>query len=286
MTENLARRCIVTGAGSGLGRAMALGLARSGASVLAADVNTGALSDTVRQAAGAPGRIVPYTIDLTRIAECEEMVARTLDDFGAIDVLVNCAGLNMALLSSEFLTSLVRFWEVDPEKWQRMYDVNVRAPFLLAKLSAPHMARQGWGRIVNVTTSFSTMLREGNTPYGQTKAALEAASAGWAHELEGSGVTCNVLIPGGAADTPMIPHDAPIAREKLVPPPAMVAPLLYLASDRSDAVSGVRIVAIRWDPQESDSENLRRAAAPIGWPELAAASGAPTRGSVATSAGS
>ena len=275
------KRCIVTGAGSGLGRAMTLGLAQGGALVIAADINSGAVEDTLAELNDSAGRIVPHRVDLTRVEECENLIARAVTEFGGVDVLVNCAGLNMALISRDFLTKLVRFWDVDAKDWQRVFDVNVRAPFMLAKCVSPIMAAQGWGRIINVTTSFGTMLRQGNTPYGPTKAALEAASAGWAEELEGTGVSCNVLIPGGAADTPMIPHDAPIARDKLVPASAMLPPLIFLASDRSDAVSGMRLVANRWRPDEPDNVNMDRAGAPIGWPHLAASSGVSTKGSVA-----
>jgi len=277
-----ARCCVVTGAGSGLGRAMTLGLAQTGATVIAADVDEAGLDATVQQSKTHPGRVVAHRADLTQQSECKALIDKTVSSLGRIDVLVNCAGLNMAIFSREFLTKLVRFWEVDPDKWQRLYDVNVRAPFLLAHDAAPHMMRQGWGRIVNITTSFSTMMREGNTPYGQAKAALEASSACWSQELEGTGVTCNVLLPGGAADTPMIPEDAPVDRSKLVPAAAMVAPLLYLASDRSDGVTGIRILAARWRADDSDEANLKQAGSPIGWPLLGAESGAPTRGSVAS----
>ena len=279
------KRCIVTGAGSGLGRAMTLGLAQGGALVIAADINTGAVEDTLAELNDSAGRTVPHRVDLTRVEECENLIESAVREFGGVDVLVNCAGLNMALISRDFLTKLVRFWDVDAQDWQRMFDVNVRAPFMLAKCVSPIMTAQGWGRIINVTTSFGTMLREGNTPYGPAKAALEAASAGWAQELQATGVTCNVLIPGGAADTPMIPPDAPIARDKLVPVSAMLPPLIFLASDRSDAVSGIRLVANRWRPDAPDNENMDRAGAPIGWPYLAASSGVTTKGSVAAPGG-
>jgi NAD(P)-dependent dehydrogenase (short-subunit alcohol dehydrogenase family) len=276
-----ARRCIVTGAGSGLGQAMTLGLAQAGNIVVAADINVEGLEETARLGAAYTDRVRPYRVDLRREECCRDLVEQTIADLKGVDVLVNCAGLNMALFSADFLTKIVRFWEVDPDKWQCLYDVNVRAPFLLSRSAAPHMMQQGWGRIINITTSFATMLREGNTPYGQAKAALEAASAGWAQELECTGVTCNILIPGGAADTPMIPKHAPVDRAKLVAPAAMVPPLVYLSSKRSDGFNGRRIIAAQWRPGDTDEANIERAASPAGWPELGAQSGAPTRGSVA-----
>ncbi len=276
--------CIVTGVGAGLGRAMALGLAGQGAIVVGCDIDLASAQKTVQDATG-PGRIVARKTDIRERADCESAVAATLAQFGRLDVLVNCAGLNMVLFSKDFLTDLVRFWNVDPDKWQLLYDVNLRGPFLLAHAAAPHMIAQKWGRIVNVTTSFSTMMREGNTPYGQAKAALEAASASWAEDLAGTGVTCNVLIPGGAADTAMIPDHAPVDRAKLVKPEAMAAPVCYLASDAAGDLTGKRIVARYWDAEAPLADNLARAVAPAAWPDLAAGAspGAPTRGSVVRS---
>lgn len=278
------KACLVTGAGAGLGRAMALGLAQAGAHVIAADVDEAAAQATAQdaQAKGALGHIMAQRMDVRDAAQCEAGVARTIAGFGAIDVLVNCAGLNMAIFSKDFLTEMVRFWSVDPVKWQMLYDVNVRGPFLLARAAAPHMIARKWGRIINVTTSYSTMMREGNTPYGQAKAAMEAASACWAEDLAGTGVTCNVLIPGGAADTAMIPAHAPIDRAKLVAPSAMTPPLCFLASPASDGINGQRFLARNWKMDASMEENLRNAMTPAAWPDLAsgASPGAPVRGSV------
>jgi len=281
------KACIVTGAGAGLGKAMTLALAKAGANVIAADVDVAAAGRTADEAAagGAPGRVIAQPTDVRDRAACEAAVERAIAELGRIDVLVNCAGLNMVLFSREFLTDLVRFWTVDPDKWQLLYDVNVRGPFLMARAAAPHMMRQKWGRVVNVTTSYSTMIREGNTPYGQAKAAMEAASYCWAEDMEGTGVTCNVLIPGGAADTAMIPADAPIDRSRLVAPEAMGPPICFLASDASDGLTKMRFVARFWDPAATLEDNLAACMAPAAWPDLAvrASAGAPVRGSAAAS---
>jgi 3-oxoacyl-[acyl-carrier protein] reductase len=273
--------CLVTGAGAGLGRAMAMGLAAAGAHVIGADVDEAAAQRTVADTK-ATGKFIALGSDLRDRAQCEGAVATAVKEFGRIDVLVNCAGLNMVIFSKDFLTDLVRFWTVDPDKWQMLYDVNVRAPFLLARAAAPHMLAQKWGRIVNVTTSFSTMMREGNTPYGQAKAAMEAASACWAEDMAGTGVTCNVLIPGGAADTAMIPAHAPVNRDKLVKPDAMIAPLKFLASSASDGITGQRLVARFWNEAAILDANLNASMSPAALPDLAAGAspGAPVKGSV------
>jgi NAD(P)-dependent dehydrogenase (short-subunit alcohol dehydrogenase family) len=94
--------------------------------------------------------------------------------------------------------------------------VNVFGPQLMAKTCAPYMFERGWGRIVNVTTSLDTMYLSGAGAYGPTKAALEALTAIIASDLEDTGVTANVLIPGRPVNTRMIPNASGIPREKLI----------------------------------------------------------------------
>ena len=78
---------------------------------------------------------------------------------------------------------------------------NVNGPFLMARAAAPHMMRQRWGRIVNISINHETMRRAGFSPYGPSKAALESETIIWAQDLDGTGVTVNALLPGGATDT-------------------------------------------------------------------------------------
>jgi 3-oxoacyl-[acyl-carrier protein] reductase len=261
------KTCLITGAGTGLARAMALGLAQAGAQVLAADIDETGLTETAGMAQGAPGQIVAHVLDVREQTQCEAAVARAIADFGHLDMLVNCAGLGPVYMKRNFIEEPLRFWDADPDRWWNMIAVNLRGPFLLSRAAAPHMIARKWGRIVNITTSFSTMMRGGNMPYGQTKSGLEAGTASWADDLAGTGVTANVLIPGGAADTGMIPQDSMPDRSKLVPPSAMVAPILYLAGAQSDGVTGKRFVAQSFDPLHPLAEP---GCAPAAWPGLAA----------------
>jgi len=143
--------------------------------------------------------------------------------------------------------------------------------FLMARETLPGMAGRGWGRMINITTSFFTMLNRGFAPYGPTKAALEAASAGWAKEFEGTGVTVNVVVPGGPADTRMVPTSSTFGREKLIPVSAMVPPVQWLVSEAAGAVTGRRFIGANWDGTLAPEAAAEVAGAPIGWPELAAA---------------
>ena len=132
-----------------------------------------------------------------------------------------------------------------------MIVTNVNGTFLMARSAVPPMLNGGFGRIVNITTSLATMQRRNNSPYGVTKAAIEAETLIWAQELKDTGVTVNSLIPGGAADTEFV-HEA--SRKELaamgrtlLPPSVMVPPVLWLASRLSDGVTGARFVGKLWD---------------------------------------
>ena len=260
--------CLVTGAGSGIGRAMALGLLRTGHKVAALDVNKANLTATADAAGDAAVRLLTLVVDIRREDECAHAVAQAHVRLGGVQMLVNCAGLGMSHVKPDYLRSPARFWEIDAARWRDLMEVNVNGGFLMARAVTPYLITQRFGRIVNVTTSFSTMIRGGNMPYGATKAALEAASNAWAQDLAGTGVTVNVLIPGGAADTAMIPFDSPYERTKLIDPEVLVAPICWLASSQSDGVTGLRIVAKNWGPNEPWESALRASSAPIAWPDL------------------
>ena len=135
--------------------------------------------------------------------------------------------------------------ELSAELWDRFFAINVRAPMLLAQDALPHMRKAGWGRIVNNTTSFRTMLRV--LPYGATKSALESMSAVWADELKSAGITVNVLIPGGPTDTPFVADEAGWPREQMLKPAIMGPPAVWLMSNASDGFTGQRVTAADWD---------------------------------------
>lgn len=244
---------IVTGAAHGLGQAMALGLVRAGANVVFADIEEAALAAATAGVAGQPGcgTALGLRCDITSRADCERAVAQTLEKFGTLHVLVNNAGKGQVHLERSPHTRSLRFWESDPDIWQQVIVTNVNGTFLMARTAVPAMFKAGFGRIVNVTTSLATMQRRNNSPYGVTKAAIEAETLIWAQELKDTGITVNSLIPGGAADTAFV-HEA--SRKELVamgrpllPPSVMVPPILWLASRLSDGITGTRFVGKLWD---------------------------------------
>src|SRR5579875_1795114 len=213
---------------------MSLGLLAAGRRVVAFDIDRArpAMDELVGLAhgAGQSERLFPVYGSVRSEDDCARVVAAAIERFGRVDALVNNAGLGMGTISLQAMISGIPFYDVPAENWRALIDTNVNGPFLMAKAITPHLRKQGWGRIVNVTTSYPTMIKDGFSPYGPAKAALEAASVIWSNDLKGTGVTVNVLIPGGAADTPMVPYEAARDRTKLVPPHVMVAPVTWLSS--------------------------------------------------------
>jgi NAD(P)-dependent dehydrogenase (short-subunit alcohol dehydrogenase family) len=264
--------CIVTGGPRGLGRAMTLALVNAGAKVVAPGHIEEDMplieSDAAAAMGNSGGEVYPMVVDLRDPADCATIVETALGRFGKIDMVINNAGLGMRPFSENFMTDPVKFWEEDIAQVQATFDTNTMGPFHMARLAVPHMVKQGWGRIVNVTTSIGTMQRRGFFPYGPSKAALEAATYVWSQDLEGTGVTANVLIPGRAADTAIMPdawREAGIDRTGQAPtdPVVMGPPALWFASSASDGVNGMRMAADQWDISLDPTEAAKKIMSPV-----------------------
>jgi 3-oxoacyl-[acyl-carrier protein] reductase len=257
---------IVTGGGRGLGRAMALGLAENGYAVVITAAREGAELDAVVGAA-PEGFVHGELADVADPASAERVVAAALERFGRLDILVNNAGRGMRTVAADFMTTPSLFWEADPTAWRHVVDTNVNGPFFMARAAVPHMLERGFGRIVNITMNHATMRRKGFSPYGPSKAALESETIIWAHDLAGSGITVNALLPGGATATGMIP-DAGVpdeVRAKLLDPSIVVPPLLWLVSEEAANVSGRRFDASRWDTRLVGVDAALAAGDTAGW---------------------
>lgn len=241
------RVIVVTGASRGLGRAMANALAAAGARVALASPETELLRETAAdiETRYGEGHALAVPTDITKRADCERAIAESLRRFGGLHVLINNARRPHRGPGLPPEGNQLPFWESDPEIWQETVHVNVNGSFLITHAVAPHLIRQGWGRIINVTTSLDTMQRKHNSPYGVTKAALEAATSIWAQDLEGTGVTVNSLIPGGMVDSD--PDRPPRPGRKMLPIDIMNKAAIWLCSPRSDGKTGGRYVGKLWD---------------------------------------
>ena len=264
--------CVVTGGPRGLGRAMTLALVNAGAKVIAPGHIEEDIplieADASAVMGNSGGEVHPMVVDLRKPEDCANIVDTALDRFGKIDMVMNNAGLGMRPFSENFMTDPVKFWEEDIAQVQATFDTNTMGPFHMARYAVPHMVKQGWGRIVNVTTSIGTMQRRGFFPYGPSKAGLEAATYVWSQDLEGTGVTANVLIPGRAADTAIMPdawREAGIDRTGQPPtdPAVMGPPALWFASSASDGINGMRMAADQWDISLDPTEAAKKIMSPV-----------------------
>jgi len=261
------RIALVTGAAGGIGRPLARAFVEAGMRVALCDTSEEGLLP-LQDELGAD-RTLSLQTDVSDPASCSDSVNRAVAHFGRLDVLINNAAVGMSLVRADHMRRVVQIEDISPELWARFMAVNLSGPFYMARAAVPGMRARGFGRIINVTTSYFTMLNPGFSPYGPAKSGLEAWSASLAGELRGSGITVNVVVPGGPTDTPMVPNDGSMERSQLIRPEKMAPPMLHLASDAGGAVTGMRFVAAKWDDSVSIATAVAASGAPAGWPDLA-----------------
>ena len=268
------RIAIVTGAASpiGMGRAITAALVRAGGRVAMLDVNREWLDRTANdlRETGGDEAVLPIVADVTSPESAAEAVRRVIGEMGGLHILVNNAGINARTggFGAGAAGSRNDFWTIPPEAWRRVIDVNLSGPFLMAHAAAPYMVAQGHGRIIGVTTSMDTMWRQGGAPYGPSKAGHEALVAIMAQDLAGTGVTANVLTPGGATATNMVQPPEGASADALIQPEVMQSPVVWLASDAAAHWNGRRIIAYYWDDALPLEERLEKCGAPAAWPQL------------------
>jgi 3-oxoacyl-[acyl-carrier protein] reductase len=207
-------------------------------------------------------RLLGVRADISRAGDCEHAVDRTLGAFGRLDVLVNNAARYFPSFDADGNVAAVKFWESSPDEWRDAVEINLNGAYYMARLVAPRMIERHFGRIINISTSWRSLVRNGHGSYGPSKAALEASTVAWAKDLMGTGVTCNVLLPGGAADTRMSVGMARSKENPLLSPEVMAAPIVWLASELSAAWTGRRFVARDWDIALPPDEAAVKAASP------------------------
>ncbi len=182
---------LITGAASGMGRAVSIRLASEGAEVFAVDVNRDGLAQTASQVAGSGGRIETQHCDLSSVVECAAAVAGCVDALGRVDVLGNIAGLSWQ----------DRVADVTEEDWDRMFGVNVKGMFFLTQAALPHLLESG-GNIVNIASNAGLQGMAYTATYCATKGAVVQLTKALAMELVKTPVRVNAIAPGGV-DTPM-----------------------------------------------------------------------------------
>jgi NAD(P)-dependent dehydrogenase (short-subunit alcohol dehydrogenase family) len=236
-------RVLVTGGTTGLGFAMAAALAEAGSTV--------ALTGRSGERASAVAARLPDAVGIELDTRDESSVATAVDqawsELGGIDMLVNNAGIGMRTVNPRFMTHPQGFWEVSPDGFRAVVDTNLTGYFLMARALTPRMLAAGSGRIVNISVSESTMHRAGFIPYGPSRAGSEALSRVMAADLKDSGVTVNVLLPGGATATGMLPADGVPEGMQVLDAAVMGPPIVWLASPAATGVHDERIVAVEFE---------------------------------------
>jgi NAD(P)-dependent dehydrogenase (short-subunit alcohol dehydrogenase family) len=163
---------------------------------------------------------------------------------GGVDLLVNNAGIGMRTVNPRFMTDPQPYWEVSPAGFRDVLETKVTGAFLMARQVVPRMLNAGSGRVVTISMNERTMTRRGFAPYGPSGAAVEALARVIAADLANTPVRANMLLPGGATATGMVPDDVDDdARSRLLDPAIMGPPIVWLASPQAAGVHDERIVA-------------------------------------------
>ena len=270
MSDLSEKVAIITGAAGGFGQVLVHAFLDAGVLVAALDVDEGRLRElsAAVESAGAD-RFLGLRTDIADYAECERAVAQTRAALGGLHILINNGALGMGVIRADHMTHLIDIEAITPAMWQRFVAVNFTGAWNMTRAAITPLRAQRWGRIINVTTSLFTMLRGGFHPYGPCKAGMEAMAAAHAQEFAGSGMTVNVVVPGGPADTPMVPPESGFKREQLISPNVMPPPMLFLCSEEAGSITGNRYIASQWDNKLPPAQAEARCRAPIAWSDLA-----------------
>ena len=238
------KRVLITGATSGLGLAMSHALVASGCKVLITGRDQAKIDATLGEFRTLPGEALGSVMDVRDESSITLALEKMTERWNGIDVLVNNAGIGMRTVNPKFLTEPMPFWEVPTEKFKDLIDTNLTGYFSVAKQVAPHFVRQKFGTIVNISMNHETMRRKGFVPYGASRAATESLSQIMSEDLRPFGITVNMLLPGGATITGMIPDEIPAAmRSQLLSADVMAEPIRFLCSDHAKGLTNERLVA-------------------------------------------
>jgi NAD(P)-dependent dehydrogenase (short-subunit alcohol dehydrogenase family) len=246
MARLAGRTAIVTGGAKGIGRHYSQALAAEGAEVMIADIADGAA--LAEEIAGKYGRnaTTSMTVDVSDEAAVKELVARTIERFGKIDVLVNNAALYAPLQEQKFT-------DIDVALWDKVMAVNVRGPFLMAKHVVPHMKERGYGKIINVGSGTAFRGIPWMLHYVTSKGAVMSFTRALSRELGEHGIRVNTLSPGFTMSDTVVeqnPGHVATARERILQaraikrdehPEDLLGALVFLASADSDFITGQTI---------------------------------------------
>lgn len=236
---------IVTGAGSGIGRAIAVAFSKEGAKVVVADINYDAAKETEKQINVTEKNIIAIKTDVTGWSDVDAMVTKTLEQFGRVDILVN----NVGIPGSQEATVL---HSTPEDEWDRVVAVNLKSVYLCSKRVIPEMMKQGAGKIINLSSVAGIVAFPGRAAYTATKGAVSLLTKAMAIDYAKYQINVNALCPG-MVETPMTKWrlDNPelrkevedwIPSERIGVPEDITGAAVFLASGDSDYVTGHLLV--------------------------------------------
>lgn len=227
---------LVTGAGRGIGKAIALALARCGANVAVNDLDMESINQVVLEIEKTGSLSLPVPADVSSSESTEKMINEVIEKFGRIDILVNNAGITKDAL-------LLRMKEED---WDKVLDINLKSVFLCTKFASRHMMKQRYGKIVNISSVIGIVGNAGQANYSASKAGIIGFTKSSAKELAPRGINVNAVAPGfiQTAMTEKLPADVKEGLLKLVPlgfygtPEDVAEAVVFLATDKSRYITG------------------------------------------------
>ncbi len=231
------RIALVTGASRGIGRAIALRLAEEGCDVaINYNMSPEAAGEVVLAVEALERRAIAVHADVSSPEQVEAMAAEATRALGEVDILVNNAGIHQHLKS----------WEMAPEDWQRVIDVNLTGSYLTSRLMGPRMADRGWGRIVNISSVVAMSGTDHEAHYAASKAGLHGLTKSLALELSPRGVTVNAVAPGwirtdmtaDATEEEMVEAMREVPLGRIGEPEEIASVVAYLASPDAAYVTG------------------------------------------------
>ena len=233
------RRAVVTGAGRGIGRAIARKLASLGARVAVLDVDGAMATSVAREIEGTGGTAAAYAVDVSDHAAVQESFKKIVEDLGGLEILVNNAGITRDNL----------IFRMSPEEWELVLKVNLTGAFNCIRAAVRPMMAARWGRIINISSIIGQIGNAGQANYAASKAGLIALTKSVAKELGGRGITVNAIAPG-FIETPMTESLSEKVREEYASrivlrrfgtPEDVANVVAFLASDDGDYVTGQTI---------------------------------------------
>ena len=239
------KRALVTGAGSGIGRAIALAFAREGARVQASDIDPATATETARMIVAGGGSAAGRRCDVSDPEEARQAIAAMQANFGGIDVLVNNAA---------WFPARAPLAEIPEEVWEKCLAVNVTGPFLMSRYAIPVMATGGGGSIIHIASQMAKVANYGQTHYCTAKCALLMLAKGIAVDHAGDNIRCNTLSPGGIATPSMIEQHGSLENAerdwgapmhllgRLGRSEEIAAGAVFLASDESSFMTGADLL--------------------------------------------